>query len=602
MVAFNSIPSTLLTPFVAVEIDGSRAASGPQALAYRALLIGQKLTGAPAAANSLHNVTSAEAVAALTGRGSQLHREALAFFAENRNTDCWIGVLADDAAATHASGTFTISGTPTAAGTLSAYVGGELVSVPVTTSDTPTTIAAALAAAIGAPANGTVTVDFLGLGAGDNYSVGGVTFVGTVGAVTPGAATYSVDTSENAAAASLAAQINAHTTANKIVTATASGEVVTVKARVCGSTGNLIPTTTTDAANLAVSGATLSGASEFGRSVTATAAAGVVTVGAGNAGAVGNEFDLRVNYADGEATPAGLTVAVVQPTGGATNPTLTSLITAMGDTWYHVIAHPYTDATSLSAIEVELASRFGPMRMIEGVAITAKNSNYATAAALGATRNSPHSVIVSTNGSPTPPPEYAASVAGVVAKYGAIDPARPLQTLPLSWVKAPAEGDRFTLSNRNNLLLTGISTTRVGGGDLVQIDRLVTTYRLNAAGAADTAYRSLETMLSLMYARTNFRSRIATRYPRAKLGNDSTRYPAGEAVITPAIGRAEAVAWFLDMATASPVVFDPSTLAQFKADLVVERNASDPNRLDFLLPPDLINQLVSTAAQIQFRL
>jgi hypothetical protein len=28
---------------------------------------------------------------------------------------------------------------------------------------------------------------------------------------------------------------------------------------------------------------------------------------------------------------------------------------------------------------------------------------------------------------------------------------------------------------------------------------------------------------------------------------------------------------------------------QFKTDLVVERNASDPNRLDFLLPPDIIN-------------
>jgi phage tail sheath gpL-like len=70
--------------------------------------------------------------------------------------------------------------------------------------------------------------------------------------------------------------------------------------------------------------------------------------------------------------------------------------------------------------------------------------------------------------------------------------------------------------------------------------------------------------------------------------------------MTPALGRAEAVAWFLDMATVSPVVFDPSTLAQFKEDLVVEINGSDPNRLDFLLPPDLINELVVTAAKIQF--
>jgi phage tail sheath gpL-like len=41
---------------------------------------------------------------------------------------------------------------------------------------------------------------------------------------------------------------------------------------------------------------------------------------------------------------------------------------------------------------------------------------------------------------------------------------------------------------------------------------------------------------------------------------------------------------------------------QFKADLVVERDALDANRLNFLLPPNLINQLVVTAAKVQFRL
>jgi phage tail sheath gpL-like len=35
---------------------------------------------------------------------------------------------------------------------------------------------------------------------------------------------------------------------------------------------------------------------------------------------------------------------------------------------------------------------------------------------------------------------------------------------------------------------------------------------------------------------------------------------------------------------------------------VVERNAADPNRLDFLLPPDLINGFIVGAANIQFRL
>lgn len=491
MVSFNEIPTNLRVPFVAAEIDGSRASQGPALLAYRALLMGQRIAGAgTAAANSVHKVTSADQVAGLAGRGSMLHRQALAWFAANKSTECHVLVLEDDGAGVAASGTVTISGSPTAAGTFALYLGGQRVAVAVTTSDTPTTIAAALATAIG----------------------------------------------------------------------------------------------------------TVSGTKDY--PVKASANLGVLTLTAHHKGAVGNEIDVRVNYRDGEATPAGLTVAIVAMASGATNPTLTSGIAALGDSWFNVIAHPFTDATSLSAIETELASRFGPMRMIDGVAITAKAASYGTVAALGAARNSKHSVIVRTDSSPTPPDEYAAHVAGVVAYYSQIDPARPLQTLPLPWVKAPAEADRDTLQERNLLLYSGISTARVAAGDVVQIERLITTYQTNPAGTADTAFLSLETMLTLMYLRFSFRARISSRYPRHKLANDGARFASGQAVITPKLGKAEAIAWFREMEALGLVEgFD-----QFKADLVVERNTSDPTRLDFLLPADLINQLIVTAAQVQFLL
>ena len=40
----------------------------------------------------------------------------------------------------------------------------------------------------------------------------------------------------------------------------------------------------------------------------------------------------------------------------------------------------------------------------------------------------------------------------------------------------------------------------------------------------------------------------------------------------------------------------------FKANLIVERNANDPNRVDILFPPDLINQLRIMAMLVEFRL
>lgn len=39
---------------------------------------------------------------------------------------------------------------------------------------------------------------------------------------------------------------------------------------------------------------------------------------------------------------------------------------------------------------------------------------------------------------------------------------------------------------------------------------------------------------------------------------------------------------------------------QFARELIVERNQSDPNRLDVQMPPNLVNQLRVTAIQIQF--
>jgi phage tail sheath gpL-like len=451
------------------------------------LLLGQKTSAGTAAANTLHRVTTADQLVALAGRGSMLHRMALAYFAGNRSTETYVGVLEDDATGVAATGTITVTGPATAAGTISLYVGGTLVRVPVASGDAAAAIATAIAAAVNAAAD--------------------------------------------------------------------------------------LP-------------------------VTAAAAAAVVTLTCRNKGAVGNELDVRVNYQDGEATPAGTALAIVDMSKGATNPDLGDLLAALGDGWFQIWAVPYTDAASLAAVEGELASRFGPMRMIDGVAFAAKDDTHANLATLGESRNSPHVSIVGTNGSPTPPMEYAAHVAGVAAYFGNADPARPFQTLPLPWVKAPAEEDRWTLEERNLLLFDGISTTRVAAGGEVQLERLITTYKTNAAGADDTSYLDVTTMLTLLYLRYSFRNRILSRYPRHKLAGDGTRFGAGQAVITPKLGRAEAVAWFREMEELGLV----ENFDQFKRDLVVTRNAQDVNRLDFLLPPDLINQFIVGAAQIQFRL
>jgi phage tail sheath gpL-like len=484
-IAFSQVPTSLRVPFVAAEFNNQYAQQGPAQLNYRALLIGQKLAAGSGTANAIVKVSNVDQVIALAGRGSILHRQALAFFANNRFTDCYIGILSDNGAGVAAAGTLTVTGPATAAGTISLYVGGVRVPVSVASGDSANSIASAISTAINA-------------------------------------------------------------TPDLAVTSSPSSAVVTVTFR--------------------------------------------------HKGEVGNQYDMRVSYQDGEALPAGVAVAVVALTGGTTNPVLTSLIAALGDLWFHVWAFAYTDSTSLTAIETELESRFGPMRMIDGVAITATSDTVANLATLGNGRNSSHVSIVDCNKAPSPPMEIAAATAAVVAFYGNGDPARPFQTLPLAGIAAPAESDRRTLQERNTLLYDGISTTKVVGG-ILQLDRMITTYKTSASGAADTSYLDLTTMLTLLYLRYSFRSRIASRFARHKLANDGTRVVAGQAIVTPKLARAESIAWFRDMEDLGLV----ENFDQFKTDLVAQRNGSDPNRLDILLPPDIINSLIVTAARIDFR-
>jgi phage tail sheath gpL-like len=493
-ISFDSIPSTLRVPFCSVEFNSSRAQQGLGVLTYKGILIGQKSSAGTAAANSIHRVTSADDVLTLAGQGSILHRMAMAWFASNQSTACYIGVLEDAGAGVVATKTLTFTGPASADGTLSLYVDGDSVPVAVADEDTAAEVAAAVVAALNAEAD-------LPIG---TAAVGG-------------------------------------------------------------------------------------GGSEH-----------IVTVPFKHKGAVGEDLDIQVNYQTGETLPAGIGVTIAAGTTGATNPTLTDLIAALGDTWFNIVAHPYTDATSLTAIETELASRWGPMRMIDGVAFTSANGSQGTLTTLGDGRNSKHSVIVSQPGE-NPirlPCEFAAEVAAVVAYYGAIDPARPFTTLPLSWAKAPAEADLFTWQERDLLLHDGIATTRVESGGIVQLERIITTYQESPAGADDTAYLDVTTLLSLMYIRYSWRARVLLRFPRHKLADDGARFGSGQAVVTPKIMAAEALAWFRELEELGIV----EDFAAFKAALVVERNATDPNRLDILLPPDLVNQLLVAATQVQFLL
>jgi hypothetical protein len=111
-------------------------------------------------------------------------------------------------------------------------------------------------------ATGTITVSSyanLVSGTADSVTIEGVVFTAQAGAATLGTTTFQAATSNNATAASLAAQINGHAATAARVTASVLGAVVTLTAVGDGSNGNQIDVAYTD--NDTNVGITLSGLS-----------------------------------------------------------------------------------------------------------------------------------------------------------------------------------------------------------------------------------------------------------------------------------------------------------------------------------------------------
>jgi phage tail sheath gpL-like len=199
--------------------------------------------------------------------------------------------------------------------------------------------------------------------------------------------------------------------------------------------------------------------------------------------------------------------------------------------------------------------------------------------------------------SPTPSFEIAAAGAAVIAQSAEADPAMPLGNLAVKGILAPAMKDRKNLNEENAMLLAGGTLMNSATDGTVYLRRTVTTYRKNAAGADDDSYQQLETVFTLSFIRWDWNNYMASKYPRAKLAKDGYEYGEGQVVITPKKGRAEALSRF-DYWMRLGVAQDAETFKQY---LVVEINAQNPYRLDFLLPATLMKQLFTVATKLQFR-
>jgi phage tail sheath gpL-like len=334
-----------------------------------------------------------------------------------------------------------------------------------------------------------------------------------------------------------------------------------------------------------------------------TTAASALLLKCINSGVIGNYINFRFNYLEGQSFPtcfgeSGASAAFSVMAGGVGSVDITDAWTVIESEQFQHIIIPWIDDTNLDALESELADRFKPLEDKQGHGYTAIRATQADCTTAGNARNSPFTTIIGAYDSPTDPAEWAAAL-GAQASYNLNnDPARPLHTLKLKGVLPPPTENRFTREERDILLYDGISTFTVDSTGNVLLERVITTYQTNALGIPDPSYLDIQILFTLAEIRYQYKARMITRFiqTRQKLADDSYPVQTGMNIVRPKDVKAESISLFTNLRDQGLI----ENLNDFIDNLIVERNETDVNRVDVLLPPDLINQFRILAGLIQY--
>jgi phage tail sheath gpL-like len=313
----------------------------------------------------------------------------------------------------------------------------------------------------------------------------------------------------------------------------------------------------------------------------------MVKITAKNKGTLGNTIRIETRlYADDGIAADDLSV-IVQPTGGSGDPTITNAIANMGDDQWDWIVMPYCTGAYLTELETWLDARWGPMSQMYGHNITAFSGSAGEVQAFTSARNSWHSSIMPVKNGPQPTYLWAAAIGAQTAQHLQTPPelSRPLQTIELIGILPPKSvADQWSTVQRQSFYFAGASGYRVQDG-VVQIDRLLTTYQRNAWGSPDQSWLDVNTIAQLMYGLRAIMAYMTQTWPRAALVDKNPNNIQGFATADDI--KNSFIHIYKDLEAIG--VFENSDL--FAQLLIVERNATDPNRVDTYLPLDHVNQL-----------
>lgn len=329
---------------------------------------------------------------------------------------------------------------------------------------------------------------------------------------------------------------------------------------------------------------------------------GVVTLTAPHKGLALNDVDIRLAYLgpqNGEVVPAGVVATIVALSGGTTAPVLTTGLANLGVQTFDFIACPYTDATSLNALQAFLgdsAGRWAAIEMLYGHVFSAFRGTQSARATFGISRNDQHCSVLGYFDSPTPAWIEAADFCAVHAIRYKVNPAVGVTGMALGLLPPPVQ-NQDTPGERNTLLYDGLSTFTVDPAGVCRIDRSITTYQTNPSGQIDNSYLNTNLLFQAMYAARYLAVQITTQFVDAGLilVQDGTPIGPGSPATTPSIILQSAIAIYAYLAT----IFVVQDVAGFAANATAA--SGQKGQVLLYLPINFSDQVIQVAALIQFK-
>lgn len=257
---------------------------------------------------------------------------------------------------------------------------------------------------------------------------------------------------------------------------------------------------------------------------------------------------------------------------------------------FDFLTFPYSDSTNLDFYKSLLSSINGQWSYLEdqyGVAVTIAQDSLGnlTTATL---KNDEHTCVLAypANGTNTPLYEVLAGSVGKLQLKLSTPPTMS-NALTGEKIQAVKSDSAFSFADRNALYAYGYSPLRINRNGEVEFDRVITTYLTDNNNVADTTYKDINTIAQLQYASRYYRNRMQAQFGKTFINNETIELMRSE--VSNILRELEALYVFENVEDAIK-------------NMIIERNATNPRRIDVKFTPQHVMPLLQTATQIESKI